>query len=222
MPGLVQLAGASRMTLSLMLTAFALWPVLLPESSQRKFSLLFGLGRGELAIITLVAFGAWLVRQLMRHSVRRSVTDALFVVASLLMLSALFGVVIEGSGNGFFTAAALAEGLYLLLVVHGIAMLLHWMVRDVVTGSTWQRAADALTTGTAMTLIAFWVFAALKLHFVAAVLVAVVAGSYAFLVVMLAFTATVNLTPTARDKSRHIVVTGSPLYRNTSRHGTAR
>jgi len=191
----LSLESTARQILWLMLIATAIWP-LFPEWLERSIRPPFGLRQWELSLVAIAGFLAYLVRVARRSGVRRLMADGIFTLLAVLSFAVVLGVIMERSGNGYFTADALAEGLVALLGAHIAAI---WL-RAFAGGGTGsptlsQRIADAVLTGIAMLLLGFWILATLGLHIAAGILLLFAAGSYIVVILFLAPHAAAGIRP---------------------------
>lgn len=178
-----------------MLVASAIWP-LFPEWLERSVRPPFGLRQWELCTIAIAGGLAYLIGVARRSGLRRTVAGGTVALLTALSCSVVLGVIMERSGNGYFTADALTEGLALLLTAHIAALLLRSLAGDRTAFRTLsQQIADAVLTGIAMLVLGFWILAALELHIAAGILLLFAAGSYIVVIVVLAPHAAAAIKP---------------------------
>ncbi len=179
-------ASVSRRLLWLMLVATAIWP-LLPGWLDQSMQPAFGLSVSQLAVAAGAGFVVYIIGVALRNGFRRVVFDGAFTLIAALAFAAVLGVTMQDSSNGYFTSAALGEGLAALLVTHMAAMLLRALAGDG-TGirTVAQRFVDAVLTGTAMLLLGFWVLATMRFQFAAGILLMGAGGSYILVIGILA------------------------------------
>lgn len=141
----------------------------------------FGVALPSLGMGAALAVTAYALRVFRHRRSHRAVIHLIITVATLVGLAGLFGLIMYHRSTGYFTTQALADGMAVLLALHLAGMLLRGAARSATTATF---LADEVTIAVTLLLGAFWVLAALRLHYAAAPLLLVVAASLILLLVL--------------------------------------
>jgi hypothetical protein len=184
--------------LSQALVATAVWP-LFPTWLGRSIRPPFGMRQLELAAVGIAACIGYLIIEIRRNGPRRGVTRAGFTFAMITSLALLLGLFIEQSGNGYFTADALAEGLTVLLLAHTSVIVLRAGAGDgTALRSHTQSIVDVVLTGLALLMLGFWALATAGWHVPAGLILILLGGSYISLILFLVLHAGARARPARR------------------------
>jgi hypothetical protein len=140
------------------------WPVVLP----------LGVTPRVLGLTAALAGVAYIGTVLIHERSRSASLEAGLTVLAAVTLALPLSVIMHHRSTGYFTTAALADGMAILLFVHALGSTLRLAARR---GSPATMLADHAMIAAALLLVSFWILAGMRLHYAAAPLLLVVGAT---------------------------------------------